>query len=57
MREAFARYNKIGGGAVGAGIAALVFVVVGVDVSDQVEKVLSAATILAGVLLAPKNAE
>jgi 3-hydroxyacyl-CoA dehydrogenase len=57
MREAFARYNKIGGGAVGAGIAALVFVVVGVDVSDQVEKILSAATILAGVLLAPKNAE
>lgn len=56
MRAVLARYNKIGGGAVGAGIAALIFVVVGVDVSDQVEKILSAGTILAGVFLAPPNA-
>lgn len=55
-RSVFARYNKIGGGAVGAGIAAVVFVVLGVDVSDAVEKVLSASAILAGVFLAPPNA-
>lgn len=52
-----ARYNKIGGATVGAGIAAVVFVVIGVDVSDAVEKVLSAASVLAGVFIAPPNAE
>jgi len=52
-----ARYRKVGGGAVGAAVALVVFVVLGVDVSDAVEKAVSVASILGGVLLAPKNAD
>jgi len=49
------RYNKVVGGTIGAGVAALVFVVFGVDVSDTVEKVVEVATILVGVFAAPAN--
>ena len=57
MSSILSRYNKATGAAVGGAISLLVFVVVGVDVTDTVEKVLSGAAILAGVVFAPKNAE